>query len=154
MEGMMLNVRHGEQTLTDAQLCMRAKYRHMGTVVRALPTCDMTRVFRCANEASVTTNVSSQLFFPWLGMNASEFGIGKVMCSLLHASSVGSRQRQRNFEKKQPTRKADEPAAAENVTVDNEVLTILVEPASVSTTTVRRSNRLKGAASAAKEANT
>lgn len=117
---------------------LRDKYSHMGRLVKALPTTDMTRVFRSA-DTSVAKD-TSRLFFPWLGMNACEFGIGKVMCSLSHSSSLAaaaaasSPGRPSREEPAGPQPGVD-PSAAEGVD------SILIEP-SPQKAPLRRSKRI------------
>lgn len=132
------------------QAHMRQKYRHMGTIVKNLPTTDSTKVFRSAAQQ----NHSHQLFFPWLGLSASEFGIGKVMCSLYHASSTGSvLTRQEKAERIREKRKAErqhkeahrrlQRAVEEASRETNVVPSVLVQSAPpLRAAPVRRSRRL------------
>lgn len=89
-----------------ASEALNRKYSYMGGVVRTLPTTDMTRVFRSADV--IGTKDTSRLFFPWLGLNASEFGIGKLLCSMSHSISTPSRC---SAPASSPKRPAARPAA-------------------------------------------
>ena len=95
-----------DRNFHDGARCMRAKYRHMGTVVKNMQTTDSTKVFQSASADDPSQ--SANLFFPWLGINAMEFGIGKIMCSLYHSSNAGSiRTRQEKAERIREKRKME-----------------------------------------------
>ena len=135
-------------------MCMRKKYRHMSTIVKTLPTVESTRVFRSAQGKE--DGDTSYLFFPWLGLSATEFGIGKVMCSLYHASSAGSvRTRQEKAERIREKRRMEKQhkeaqvrlrKAMEDVRHESKVVRSVILPSSgvsSSAVPVRRSQRLR-----------